>query len=79
MGTREMRRVHKEGGSDFNIHLVDVDVHLVLYGARRSSLFQYVSRTTQTLLKKKKVLDSNLLPIKKIRLSLCVPYEKIRN
>ena len=24
MGTREMRRVHEEGGSDFNIHLVDV-------------------------------------------------------
>ena len=24
LGTREMRRVHEEGGSDFNIHLVDV-------------------------------------------------------
>ena len=24
LGTREMRRLHEEGGSDFNIHLVDV-------------------------------------------------------
>ena len=24
MGTREMQRVEEEGGSDFNIHLVDV-------------------------------------------------------
>ena len=31
LGTREMRRLHEEGGSDFNIHLVDV------YNAKNNS------------------------------------------
>ena len=31
LGTREMRRVHEEGGSDFNFHLVDV------YNAKKQS------------------------------------------
>ena len=43
----------------------------------RSSLFQYVSRTTQILLKE--AIGQQPVTCQKIRLFLCVPYEKIRN
>ena len=54
LGTREMRRVHEEGGSDFNIHLVDVynakkTVSWQAFSSLLPSCFSCTKKPTQSL------------------------------